>query len=278
MSDLFKRSGAFQTVEEMATSELNHLGFRRFRPHSSLCLWVQCYWVVRKDLVYAGSTENLYPDGGVSLTFDLLQSDDRAVQVSTTQQLLQQHFSGVINQVGIRFNPGGGFALLGLPVGQLEQASYNAGQLVSSDLGSLHESLVLSLSTSVRVVLLEAWLMQQAVKLCPQPGLVQALTPGLSNPLKPYNELIDGVGSSRRKIERQFRHEVGLAPNQLKTLQRVKLARELITNRPEKSLVSISQLCGFYDQAHFIRTFRQVTQQTPGAYRKRKLSAAANIQ
>ncbi|SHM45986.1 helix-turn-helix domain-containing protein [Chitinophaga sp. CF418] len=52
-------------------------------------------------------------------------------------------------------------------------------------------------------------------------------------------------------------------------LRRIKIERALVLVRSKKySLTEIAYMCGFTDQAHFTRTFRQVTAMLPKEYKK----------
>ena len=61
-------------------------------------------------------------------------------------------------------------------------------------------------------------------------------------------------------------------------LARVTTARDLLKNLDDHSLSFIGQELGYYDQAHFIREFKQVTGMTPGKYRKRSRSRRVALQ
>lgn len=52
-------------------------------------------------------------------------------------------------------------------------------------------------------------------------------------------------------------------------LRKIKVAQSLaLVRNKENSLTDIAFQCGFYDQSHFIRSFRQYTGYRPGAFRK----------
>jgi AraC family transcriptional regulator len=65
-----------------------------------------------------------------------------------------------------------------------------------------------------------------------------------------------------------FKRSMGEPPHAYLTRKRVARAQELMlaTNRP---LAHIAQDCGFCDQAHFSRIFRQSTGLTPKTWRRR---------
>ena len=53
---------------------------------------------------------------------------------------------------------------------------------------------------------------------------------------------------------------------------RINHARKLLTTTGMK-VHEIAEKCGFYDQSHFIRTFKRLRHQTPAQYRRAHFSA-----
>jgi transcriptional regulator GlxA family with amidase domain len=129
---------------------------------------------------------------------------------------------------------------------------------------------------SQRLTLIDTWLLDLAKQSAATSGLIQQLLPQLILTQQPIDQLSANMPISRRQLERKFQLEVGFSPNQLKQLHKVKIARTLISQRPEQSLTDIGQDAGFYDQAHFNRHFHKITGQTLGEYRQRKLSQTYN--
>ena len=110
----------------------------------------------------------------------------------------------------------------------------------------------------------------------PESGLVQHLLPHLVSATSSVEDIVMQEHLHRRKLERVFQHEIGVSPNKIKMLYRIKQARTMIKAAPEKSLTDIAIATGFFDQAHFNRQFQQITGQTPGQYKKKKMSQLYN--
>jgi transcriptional regulator GlxA family with amidase domain len=71
-----------------------------------------------------------------------------------------------------------------------------------------------------------------------------------------------------------LKQNFGASPNTFILLRRVEHAQTLMssTNQP---LADIALACGFCDQAHFCRRFRQITGRTPKAWRREHFSATS---
>jgi AraC-like DNA-binding protein len=263
---------------EIITPDLPHLGFRRFQPHAQLRPWVQCYWSIHKHLLPGLSyQETLYPDGGTSLNFDLLDYNKEA-SFFVRQALVTAPFQGSFHRFGIRFHPGGAAALFGLDIGDLLTSDHLPSDHLAERLGvpgvrQHQKALRQADSVLLRVSLTDEWLLHQAQLATSAPGLLQhALALIARAPSRPVDDLIATLNCSRRKLERLFRRDVGMAPAKLRSLYRVSLAREMIKSRTNMPLVDVAQSCGFYDQAHFNHQFSVFMQQTPGNYRQRHLN------
>ena len=75
------------------------------------------------------------------------------------------------------------------------------------------------------------------------------------------------VQLSRSHFIRAFKKSTGLSPRQWLLHARITKAKELLLTS-DRALVAIATDVGFADQAHFGRTFRLVTGETPGAWRR----------
>lgn len=263
-------------VSDALFNSLGHLGFQRFAPPLQLRPWVQCYWIARQDrLPEASVSETVYPDGGTTLVFNFA-NDYPDITFFATQTVGKMIFQGSVNRMGIRFHPGGAFQLLGLGMPDVIGSELSADDLSMHSLLQLRDQLVELSHVSQRLTLIDQWLLDRVKKNNANIGFIQQLLPQLILTPQPLEQLSEHLPISRRQLERKFQLEVGFSPNQLKQLHRVKIARTLISQRPEQSLTDIGQDAGFYDQAHFIRHFHKITGQTPGEYRQRKLSQTYN--
>jgi AraC family transcriptional regulator len=80
-------------------------------------------------------------------------------------------------------------------------------------------------------------------------------------------DLASTVAVSRHHFARQFRIATGTTPHEFVLAQRVTRARRLL-RRTLLPLREIATECGFADQSHMTRVFRQRLGTTPGEYRR----------
>lgn len=75
------------------------------------------------------------------------------------------------------------------------------------------------------------------------------------------------VGTSESHFSRSFKRSVGVAPYQYLMQQRIERAKQLLKQRAT-SIGDIALECGFANQTHLTKVFRQITGTTPKAYQK----------
>ena len=79
-------------------------------------------------------------------------------------------------------------------------------------------------------------------------------------------DLARRVGLSQRRFIQLFTAEVGLTPKLYCRVRRFQRARELVRTTKEPDWAAVAVACGFFDQSHLIRDFREFTGLSPAAY------------
>jgi AraC-like DNA-binding protein len=80
---------------------------------------------------------------------------------------------------------------------------------------------------------------------------------------QPIGELAQELGWSRKRLTAQFRDDVGMTPKAVARVLRFERAVQLLQNPNGHRLAEIAFDCGYYDQAHFNRDFREFAGGTP---------------
>jgi AraC-like DNA-binding protein len=89
--------------------------------------------------------------------------------------------------------------------------------------------------------------------------------------LLPVGELARELGCSRRHLISRFREQVGPAPKTAARLIRFQRTVRLLERDAGGRFAEIAQRCGYYDQAHMNREFRELAGTAPGEFVARLL-------
>jgi AraC-like DNA-binding protein len=177
--------------------------------------------------------------------------------------------------VELRLTPLGAHMLLGIPMDELTCRVVELDALLGREADRLIEHMhdaggtQPTSSAGTRwdgsLDVLEAWLVRRLADASrPHPAVERAWARLVrSHGSTPVSALVEEAGWSRRHLAARFREEIGLAPKPFARILRFRhAARELV--RPDgRSLAEIALDCGYYDQAHLNRDFREFSGRTP---------------
>jgi AraC-like DNA-binding protein len=181
---------------------------------------------------------------------------------------------GVQHGVELNLAPPAARRLFGLPMHELLNRVVPLGDVLGGD--ELAERLFEAPGWSERFALLDAELARRLAAAPPSHPAVQAAYARLvaTRGAVPVGVLAGELGWSRRHLAARFRDEVGLSPKALARLLRFEHALELLGTRP---LADVAYECGYYDQAHFNRDFREFAGATPNELLARRLPDGGGV-
>lgn len=266
----------------------DHPRYIEQQPCGILAPYVQCYWAVTApDLVAAGITNRVLPDGCLDILFNLGDpfGRDGVVDVGPSMRVLGVlqcptlvFHAGHVEVLGVRFRSGGAHPFFRLPLGDLTDRAVPLVELWS-DCGAVVDRLADAPSLSGKFRRIERLLLDRLR----QPAradavIVQAValvrqTQGLAS----ISALARAVGLSPRQLERRFQVGVGVTPKTLCRIVRFRRAHAALRRQPGMAWSELAYRAGFYDQAHLIREFKEFTGLAPGAY-ARECADVASVQ
>jgi AraC-like DNA-binding protein len=85
-------------------------------------------------------------------------------------------------------------------------------------------------------------------------------------PYASVRTVADGLGVSERHLRRLFGRVVGMSPKQFERIARFERALRSARTEPGATWTDIAAATGYYDQAHLIGDFRQISGRTPGDF------------
>jgi len=186
-------------------------------------------------------------------------------------------YAGEQRGLEAKLTPLGARRLLGLPMQELARRVVAIEDLLGSE--RLVERLQDAPDWDARFALLDAVLLRRLAEAAPVAIQVEHAWSRLqaSDGAVEIGALAEEVGWSRRHLADQFRTEVGLPPKAVARILRfAKVTRTLSANRGG-GLADVAYACGYADQAHLNRDFREFAGTTPSDYAARLLPSGAGV-
>ncbi len=84
------------------------------------------------------------------------------------------------------------------------------------------------------------------------------------------NSILGNDPTRRRQLERLFGKQVGISPKKLGRVIRLQSILRLLLHDEPGSLTEIAYQGAYFDQAHFIKDFKEFTGTTPGDFLENK--------
>lgn len=186
---------------------------------------------------------------------------------------------GLGGGIQVNFTPLGAYQLLGLPQHLVANQVIDAVELLGNPIRRLIDHLIDLPGWAERFDALDTFFLRLLPgSVSPTPGIAWAwrelVASGGAASIAP---LRDELGYSPRKFIDQFRHEVGFAPKIAARILRFGTAVERIQHSTHVNWAEIAADCGYYDQSHFVREFKEFAGSTPTDFLGRKLPDGAGF-
>ncbi|HEV3200054.1 MAG TPA: AraC family transcriptional regulator [Bryobacteraceae bacterium] len=234
--------------------------YREIPPSPRLAPAIECFWTIRH--FGPATLHRVVPDGCADLLFTRTGGTVSldAVGPMTSYRDFPVRDGELL--AGVRFHPGRWTAALGVPGERVTDAIVPLEDLWGSRAKELLDRFAEASSLEQSAMLFEA-----AVPLIENPGRVEralAWMAGRHGSVS-IDRVADQAGLSARQFRRVCLEQTGLTP---KFLARVLRFRHALSRRHHYpgSFAEFALDCGYYDQAHFINEFRQLSGWTPSCY------------
>lgn len=181
--------------------------------------------------------------------------------------------------VRVGFHPGGLHRLLGLPLHEMVDGSFDAADLFSGEMERLNEQLQEAGSFEAIKDRIETFLL----------GRLETIKSAIPFDMAML-ELMRSGGSmtmekaaslsclSLRQFERVCKIRIGMPAKLFARIIRFSRAYRLRERQPGLNWTRIAHECGYYDQMHFIRDFREFAGVSPGILEKELEKAPLRLQ
>ena len=169
--------------------------------------------------------------------------------------------------MGVVFRCGGAAAFFRERMDMLVNEHVDLDDLIGIRSRGLRDRLLEASGAAARIALLQRWLIGIADK-ATLPAVVAQTTAALQRApsVTCIAAICREIGLSPRRLGTIFREHVGMSPKRYARLQRFRAAAESARRGGRVEWSRVAADCGFYDQPHLVREFREFSGMTPSAY------------
>jgi AraC-like DNA-binding protein len=249
--------------------------YRMYRPGPSFADFVEYLWALRDTPAH--STERIVPSGTLELVVNVHEDTLRIYDPETRgwRRYSGAAVSGAYRRffvidvrdhasiVGVHFRPGGAWAFLGVPPGELADRHVDLGMLWGRSALELREQLCAAPTPAERFALLERALHSRLVDCRLGHPAVPFALGQLARPGVTVGEVAEDVQLSRRRFIEVFTAEVGMTPKRLSRVLRFQRANAVARRADAPDWGRLACDCGYFDQAHLIHDVSEFTGTSP---------------
>lgn len=251
--------------------------FRIIKPASLLAPFVKHYWLL-KTAGDSDAVARTVPTGMMNLIFHrgerLLSVHDhvfheRSFLSGQEKTFADLAYTGQINMICVVFRPAGAKAFFNFPLDRIKDIRVTAGDLGDREFSALEKAITEMEDDRSCFVLIDQFLLKR-LRYFPEYNLQRMQTAiRLINAGKVDVAGLAGAAClSRKQFTRVFSEHTGSNPKEFIRTIRFQKALHLLETSGDQpvSLTALAYECGYYDQSHLIKDFKDLSGYTPGEY------------
>jgi AraC-like DNA-binding protein len=265
------------------------MDYRQYDVSEELQPFVRCYWSLDAPATSVAEKQNIVPDGCMEMIFhygDVYRQhlpDGGSIiqprsfvfgQIISPLEIEPTGHSGII---AARFHPDGFIPFASIPLEEMKNKAVDLITLFAKEGVLLEEQVLNAVSNEERITGIESFLLNKLqtaevtdrIAACSVEVLLQ--TKGQLS----VNELSEQLQINRRQLERKFSSVIGLSPKQLSKIIRLQATLKMMEQKNFTSLTTLAYENGYYDQAHFIKDFKEFTGISPKQFYADSLKMSA---
>lgn len=263
--------------------------YNSFDPSPDLSPYIRCYWTLEAPAEEIPEKQRIVPDGCMEMIFQLgdlyrqyLDEENSIIQPRSfvfgqITKPLDIEPTGITNIFAVRFHPSGFLPFANVPLQQLENKAVALEVLFGTEGKTLFDEISNAVSVEERIKIVEQFLLQKIT----DPENIDKITSSsvalmleLSGQIN-VGTLSEQMNVNRRQLERRFSSLIGLSPKQLSKIIRIQATLKLLAENNYENLTSLAYEANYYDQAHFIKDFKEFTGVPPKKFFANNLKMAA---
>lgn len=258
------------------------MDYSTFEPSDDLKMFVECYWTLVNREQNPIEKQTIIPDGQMEMIFhygdlykqympdgsSILQPQCFVIGQLTRPLIIEP--TGKTGIFSVRFRSTGFAPFTTLPIKVMENTAISLEKLFGKKGRQITQQILQASTTTERIEYVEAFLSKQLRSKDTINRIIKSVVETILtiNGKISVNDLSRQLGVDRRQLERKFSSEIGLSPKQLIKTIRLQTAFKMLLNKEFANLADLAYENDYYDQAHFIKDFKDFTGFTPKEFYK----------
>jgi AraC-like DNA-binding protein len=275
---LKKENGVYPKSCASLKNKNPKMNYQTFHPNPKLESLVSCYWTLEVPVKDPPQRQRIIPDGTIEMAFILGEDikrytngdefiiQPRSMVLGQTIEPFYIEPTGYVNTFAIRFYPFGFSNFVNIPIENLANKETPLKELFGEQIAeNLEKRIALAESVKEKIQIIEGFLIEKLNEEKTIDKIVKTTIDALmlSKGSESISNIINKDKSTRRQLERMFKKQIGISPKQLGKVIRLQTALKLLLNQESEKLTNIAYKCEYYDQAHFIKDFKEFTGVSP---------------
>jgi AraC-like DNA-binding protein len=253
------------------------MDYKTYGPTEELAPFVKCFWTLEAPATATPEKQRIVPDGCMEMIFhygDLYKQYMDAThaiaqprcfvfgQITSALDIEPTGRSGIFS---VRFQPDGFTPFATLPLKEMENRAVPLAKLFGQQ-GLKLEAAVLAAQDNERRIQLATDFLQQ--QLATPDAIDRIARQSVEAMLRLKGQIsVDALSEAlhihRRQLERRFASVIGLSPKQLAKIIRLQATLKMLEQKQFTSLTALAYENGYFDQAHFVKDFKEFTGMSP---------------
>ena len=158
----------------------------------------------------------------------------------------------------IQFKPYGSFPFLHIPVDQLNNKVLQGEELLGDEIINIRDQILQAADVDQKFRVAEDWLNSRFdLQKTPEKEIVRVIQKLMQSPIAEHHEIIKSYSKTQKHLINQFKKYCGLTPKLLHRIMRFNEVLQKINQKEKLEWSYIAYHCGFSDQSHFIKEFKE---------------------
>lgn len=253
------------------------MNYQTFEPSNDLTTLIKCYWTLESETEETPEKQTIIPDGCMEMIFhyrDLYRQytengnsliQPKCFVIGQLTRPLEIEPTGKIGIFSVRFHPNGFLPFTTIPIKEMENTAVSLEKLFGQNGQEIEQQILTASSTAERIKLIEVFLLNRLTDNETIDRIVKSTVETIltANGQLTIDELSKQTNINRRQLERKFSSAIGLSPKQLSKTIRLQATLKMLLNKKFTSLTALAYENEYYDQAHFIKDFKELSGFTP---------------